>query len=71
MNLSKFNTQTFLDYPFYIKKPVSNFVSNISNSVPSWNLHLRRRVSERELPEVAALFSTLERVRVCGPLKDK
>ena len=56
---------------FLHNKPVSAFFSNTTNPVPSWNLHFRRRVSERELPEVACLLSILERVRVCAALENK
>ena len=52
-------------------KLVSNFLHNSFNSEPSWNLHLRRNVSEREVVELAELLSTLERVRVCGLPEDK
>ena len=71
MNLSKFNTQTFLDYPFYITNQSQILSANITNPVSSWNLHPRRRVSERELSKVAALLSTLERIKVCVPLENK
>ena len=52
-------------------KPVSDFLDNPFNSEPSWNLHLRRNVSEREVVELTELLSTLERVRVCGVSEDK
>ena len=53
------------------KKPVSNFFDNSIHNLTSWNLHLRRNVSEREVPEVAELLSTLERVKVLRVLEDK
>ena len=52
------------------KKPASDFLTNPSNPEPSWNLHLRKGVSEREMVELADLVSTLERIRVCGVLED-
>ena len=52
-------------------KPVSRFLCSNSNQEPSWNLHFRRPVSERELEEVSNLLSSLGRVRVCGALEDK
>ena len=55
---------------FLQNKPVSDFYTTIANSVPSWNLHFRRRVSERELLEIAGLLSDLERVRMCAALED-
>ena len=52
-------------------KPVSGFFDNSFNPQPSWNLHLRRNVSEREMVELAELLSTFEMVRVCGVSEDK
>ena len=52
-------------------KPISDFFVNTINPESSWNLHLRRSVSERELVELADLLSTLERVRVYGAIQDK
>ena len=52
-------------------KPVSDFLDNSINHQMSWNLHLRRNVSEREIVELADLLSTLERVMECGVLEDK
>ena len=40
-------------------KPVSEFLANPNNSKPSWNFHLRRNVSEREISELSQLLSTL------------
>ena len=52
-------------------RPVIDFLDNPINLEPSWNLHLRRSVSEREVAELAGLLSTLERVRACGVLDNK
>ena len=57
--------------PLSHNRPVPNFLDNPFNIEPSWNLHLRRRVSEREMEELAGLLSTLERVRVCRVSVDK
>ena len=51
-------------------KLVLDFLDNPHNSEPSWNLHLRRNVSEREVVELAELLFTLERV-VCRVSEDK
>ena len=51
------------------KKPVSDFLANPNHSEPSWILHLRRGVSDREVGELADLVSTLEKVRVCRVLE--
>ena len=52
-------------------KPISDFLDNSFNSELSWNLHLKRNMSEREVVELEELLSTLERVRVCGVLEDR
>ena len=52
-------------------KHVSNFLIKNINQEPSWNFHFRRSMSERELEELSNLRSPLERVRVCGAMKDK
>ena len=56
---------------FLQNKPISEFLANPVNPESSWNLHLRRSVSEREMVELVQLLSTLERVRLCGILEDK
>ena len=52
-------------------KPISDFLVNNINPEPSWNLHFRKSVSEKELEELSNLLSTLERVKVCGAIEDK
>ena len=52
-------------------KSVSNFITTTFNLEPSWNLHLRRCVSDQEMAELSELVSSLERVRVCEVLEDR
>ena len=69
--------------PFKIKYPnifrlsllhnklISDFLTGSLNPEPSWNLHLRRGVSEREMAEQSILLSSLEKVRVRRVLENR